>query len=45
MSQIDCTQVQYWMGGGMVKCVQKKKSVAGQFEVKYKDDMFCLTKN
>jgi len=37
---IDCTQVQYWVGGGCgEECctsVEKKKSVAGQFAVKYR---------
>jgi len=33
-----------WLGDGMVKSVEKKKSIAGQFEVKYKDDTFCWTK-
>ena len=41
---IYCTQVLYWVDGvGVVKSVEKKKSVAGQFAVKYKSETYSQT--
>jgi uncharacterized membrane protein len=33
-----------WAVVGVVKSVEKKKSVAGQFAVKYKSETYCWTK-
>jgi hypothetical protein len=40
---IYCTQVLYWVGGGVVKSVETKSSVAGQFAVKFKSETYCWT--
>ena len=37
------TQILYWFGGGVVKSVEKKKSVARQFAVKYNSETYCWT--
>ena len=34
-----------WWAVGVVKSVEKKKSVAGQFAVKYKTETYCRTQN